>query len=251
MKKRVLILTVFLAAMIHAAAGSVFGDIKLKLSFEKAPRYRTANTETVAGARLLDFEEYLVVEATYIPGVIEQKAANSKSKAIPKADPKTWLDNVVMDVLVAYPEQIGKNQMNTTYGLFEGKTYFWSIRLDGKRHTATMFVPPHLLARYINQPSEVKKNQKVNYRYSPRDFFVEVTFRTKDGKKLGQKHYGSIPKCKTPEDYERFFRKIENLTTKDKSIVKDAVLPRNCSPWAFVSPENYDMIIPTPRAVQK
>ena len=253
---------VFLAAIVIAASEKeepVFSDIKLELSFEKAPRFRTAVNET-GNNKFLDSEEYLVVKATYIPGVRKKPIGttktpqvwlrNNKKIMLGKLEAKRWLDNVRMDVLVAYPDQLSrKGKRQTTYGLFEGKTNFWSIPIDGKKHTATMFVPPHLLARYINQPVENQRQQRMHYRYSPKDFFVEVIFRTANGEILGARYYNNPYSASMPSDQvqlecEKFFRKIEDSATRDKSIVRNAVLPRNRSPWAFINPECYDLITP-------
>ena len=148
MKKRVSAAILFLTAAILSAEVPNFGDIKVKLSFEHAPTYRTRTGGVINGGGLFDNEQYLAVEVIFNPGVIFKTDTNRKGKVIssPQAKANAWLDDVRMDVLIAYPEIPGRTRKETYYGLFSGSTVFWSIPLDGKKHVATMFVPPHLLA---------------------------------------------------------------------------------------------------------
>ena len=247
-------LTVFLAAAVLSAETPSFGDIKVKLSFEHAPTYRTRTGGVINGGGLFDNEQYLAVEVVFNPGVVVNNKVNRNGKPIssPQAKSNAWLDDVKMDVLVAYPEVTGRNRKETIYGLFSGTTRFWSIPLDGKKHVATMFVPPHLLARYTNirarSPRKSDgKSPRAAYRLSPRDFFVEVIFTTSRGGELGR-GYCNVDGARTVHEKDSYFRKLENRVGQGK--IDGAVFPRSRSPWALINPERFDLIIPAARGTQ-
>ena len=254
MKKRVSAAILFLTAAILSAEVPNFGDIKVKLSFEHAPTYRTRTGGVINGGGLFDNEQYLAVEVVFNPGVIFKTDTNRKGKVIasPQAKANAWLDDVRMDVLIAYPEIPGRTRKETYYGLFSGSTVFWSIPLDGKKHVATMFVPPHLLARYTNikARSPHKNNGKpprASYRLSPRDFFVEVIFTCPGTGELGR-GYCNVDGARTLNERDSHFRRLENAVGKRK--IDGAVFPRSRSPWALINPERFDLIVPAARQVQ-
>ena len=248
MRKRVLALLAFAAAALVAADTPSFGDVKVKLSFEHAPTYRTRTGGVINGGGLFDNEQYLAVEAEFSPGIVKKlaKSRNRSSSAV-QAKNGEWLDGVKMIVLVAYPEIAGRTRKETIYGLFAGTTTFWSIPLDGKKHYATMFVPPHLLARYTNiRAKSPKKNDgkqtKSNYRLSARDFFAEVVFTTPSGLELGR-GYCNVDGARSINEKDAYFRRLENQVGKRK--INDAVFPRNRSPWSLINPERFDLIAPS------
>ena len=246
-----LFLTLMLLATAVAMCADVpsFGDVKLKLYFESAPVYRTIKGGViVGGGGILDNEQYLVVEAKFRPGAADkaaiEKARKNKISPATKAWHGMWVDNVTMSVLVAYPEVIGKNRKETIYGLFSGATTFWSVSLDGKEHTATMFVPPHLIARYAGFLRKAPRkadgsSQKTAARISAKDFFAEVVFTTSKGLELGRA-YCHVDGMSTNADGDSYFRRVEKRV--GSRIIRGAILPRSRSPWAYINPERYDLI---------
>lgn len=254
MKKRVLTLLMFLTAALLTAETPSFGDIKVKLSFEHAPTYRTRTGGVINGGGLFDNEQYLVIEVVFNPGVITNTAVNRRGKPVssPQAKNNAWLDDVRMDVLIAYPEMAGKTRKETIYGLFAGSTVFWSIPLDGKKHVATMFVPPHLLARYTNirvrsPRKDDGKSPRASYRLSPKDFFAEAIFTVPRGGELGR-GYCHVDGARTVNERDSYFRRLENRVGSRK--VSGAVFPRSRSPWALVNPERFDLIVPMERGAR-
>lgn len=245
----------FLTFMLFATAVAVyadvpsFGDVKLKLYFEDAPVYRTAKGGVIVGGGILDNEQYLVIEAKFRPGAADEasieKARKNKISPATKAWHGMWVDNVRMNALVAYPEVIGKNRKETIYGLFSGATTFWSISLDGKEHTATMFIPPHLIARYtgfsrrLPRKAETKSAQKAANRLSPKDFFAEVVFTTSKGLELGRA-YCHVDGMRSDADGDLYFRRVEKRV--GSRVVRGAIIPRSRSPWANINPQRYDLI---------
>lgn len=236
------------AVMLLSGNEPSFGDVKVKISFEHAPAYRSRTGSISNGSALFDNERYLAVEAVYTPGVVAENATDRKGKQLntPQSDSNVWLDGVQMKVLVAYPAVPGRTRKETVFGLFSGETVFRTIRLDGKKHSATMFVPPQLLARYAGSKvrttrSNEKQKQRSSQRLSLRDFFVEVIFVTSDGKELGR-GYSQVDGARTVNEKDAFFRRLE--ARAGKNVIKKAVLSRDDSPWALINPHRYDLIMP-------
>ena len=243
-----------LAFLIGVTAAAVcadvvsFGDVKLKLYFSRAPFYR-AEKGGAGTSGLLDNDQYLVVEATYNPGVADEanveKARKNKISPATKALHGRWVDNVRMSVLVAYPEVFGKSRKDTIYGLFSGSTTFWTVALDGKEHTATMFVPPHLIARYagfsrrVMRQADGKPVPKGAGKFSAKDFFAEVIFTTSKGAELGRA-YCYVDGMRNNDDGDLYFRRAEKRV--GSRVIRGGVFPRSRSPWAYINPERYDLI---------
>ena len=243
-----------LAFLIGVTAAAVcaevvsFGEVKLKLYFSRAPQYRTDKGGAVSGT-LFDNDQYLVVEATYHPGITNEasaeKARKNKISPATKALNGRWLDNVRMSVLVAYPEVFGKSRKDTIYGLFSGSTTFWTVALDGKEHTATMFVPPHLIARYagfsrrVMRQADGKPVPKGAGKFSAKDFFAEVIFTTSKGAELGRA-YCYVDGMRNNDDGDLYFRRAEKRV--GSRVIRGGVFPRSRSPWAYINPERYDLI---------
>ena len=238
-----------LAAAVLCADVPSFGDVKLKMYFEHAPTYRTVKGGVVSGGGILDNEQYLVIEAKFRPGAADEasveKARKNGTAPATKAWSGMWVDNVRMNALVAYPEIIGKTRKETAYGLFAGTTTFWSVSLDGKEHTATMFVPPHLIARYAGfsrrspRKSDGRTVARNAYKLSTKDFFAEVVFTTSRGLELGRA-YCHVDGMRTNADGDLYFRRVEKRV--GSRIIRGAIIPRSRSPWAFINPERYDLI---------
>ena len=238
-----------LAAAVLCADVPSFGDVKLKMYFEHAPAYRTVKGGVVSGGGILDNEQYLVIEAKFRPGAADEasveKARKNRTAPATKAWSGMWVDNVRMNALVAYPEIIGKNRKETVYGLFAGTTTFWSVSLDGKEHTATMFVPPHLIARYAGfsrrspRKPDGRTAARSSYKLSTKDFFAEVVFTTSRGLELGRA-YCHVDGMRTNADGDLYFRRVEKRV--GSRIIRGAIIPRSRSPWAFINPERYDLI---------
>jgi hypothetical protein len=246
--KKLILMVMLAAAAVYADVPS-FGDVKLRMYFDHAPTYRTVRGGVVSGGGILDNEQYLVIEAVFRPGAADEasveKAAKNRTAPATKAWPGMWVDNVRMKTLVAYPEIVGRNRKESVYGLFSGSTTFWSISLDGKEHTATMFVPPHLISRYagFSRRSPRKQDGKTParnaYKLSTKDFFAEVVFTTAKGLELGRA-YCHVDGMRTNDDGNLYFRRVEKRV--GSRIINGAVQPRSRSPWAFINPERYDLI---------
>ena len=248
--KQLLCVFVLIASAVVCADVPSFGEVKLKLYFENAPVFRNNKSGALSGGGILDNEQYLVVEAKFRPGAADEasieKARKNKISPATKAWHGMWVDNVRMNVLVAYPEVIGKSRKETLYGLFSGATTFWSVSLDGKEHIATMFIPPHLIARYAGFSRRIAKKsdnrgtqQKAASRLSANDFFAEVVFTTSKGLELGRA-YCHVDGMRTNADGDLYFRRVEKRV--GSRMIRGAILSRSRSPWALINPERFDLI---------
>ena len=240
--KFAILVLLFAGALLCGSEGRVvqFGSINLRVSLEAAPSVvRTAGGGGIysSGGTVLTNKRWVAIMVSYIPGVASRKTpktrnVSSNAKGVQSAR-GLWIDDVKMRVLVAYPAA-NPRRTNVVYGLFEGVTHFWTIRLDGQRHTAQMFIPPQLLDRY----AAPTLNGRREVALVPGDFRVMVEFSTSDGKLLGRVCSQNTA-AKTGNPYA-FFTSL--LTSPGATVVKDAILPRNKTPWAWYMPSTFDYI---------
>ena len=91
-----------------------------------------------------------------------------------------------------------------------------------------MFVPAKLLDRYC-----VPGNRGI----AKKNFQVEVTF-SRGGKVIGQA-YCNVPGSSVSAQKGKFEREVKRVP--ESLILQDAVIPRARSPWALLTPDNYDL----------
>ena len=111
------------------------------------------------------------------------------------------------------------------WGMYTGETRFYTVRLDGKKHLALMFVPAKLIDRYSGSVSgDIRKLNKD-------DFKVEVVFSV-NGRELARKYRG----VSGTESFEELCRMVPvNM------VMNDGVFPRSRTPWAYLGSENFDL----------
>jgi len=220
-----------------APAGIQFGSIKLRVTFEQTPVVTRsgggAGGYSSGGVNFVN-KRWLAVSVSFLPG-IASKGGSSKNgdnvKGI-QSVPGRWLDDVTMRVLVAFPVE-HQRKTSGVYGLFEGKTVFWSVRLDGKRHLAQMFIPPQLLDRYAASTGGAGGRDLA---LAHTDYRVMVEFTDGEGNLLGRSFSAS---GKTPLT-AAFFNSIKSAP--GAIVVKDGILPRSRTPWAIHVPATFDYI---------
>lgn len=214
-----------------------FGGIKVQLSLEASPGVlRTGGTGGAYASGGVSFinKRWLVVHVSFVPGVIPLKrmTKNQGNQKGVLALSGRWIDDVTMRVRVAIPTANAR-RANATYGILEGKSLFWTMRLDGKRHTATMFVPPQLLDRYA--PPAINGRKEVALVLS--DYKVLVEFTDSKGNFLGRATGQTGNKN---QETVSFFDALVN--TPGTMVIKDAVLPKNKSPWAWHMSTTFDYL---------
>ena len=224
---------------LRAAKANVvqFGDIRVQLSLEAAPAVsRTGGTTGAYGTGGVSFinKRWLVVHVSFIPGVTDARklAKNTGNQKGVQGLNGRWIDDVNMRVRVAFPTSNARRN-DVVYGILEGKTAFWTLRLDGKRHTAVMFVPPQLLDRYASTVSGGRREMALTLA----DYRVLVEFSDSRGNFLGRATERSGGK--NQENISFFESLVNNPGTM---VVKGAVLSRDKSPWAWHMSSTFDYI---------
>ena len=230
---------VFGSSSVWAAKANVvqFGAIRVQLSLEAAPAVsRTGGTIGAYGSGGVSFinRRWLVVHVSFVPGVVPMRKMNSNTgnqKGIQGLNGR-WIDDVNMRVRVAFPSSNAKRS-NVVYSILEGQTTFWTLRLDGRRHSAVMFIPPQLLDRYASTTSDGRREMALTLA----DYRVLVEFSDSRGNFLGRATERSGNR--NLENIS-FFESLVN--SPGTMVVKGAVLPRNKSPWAWHMPSTFDYI---------
>ena len=155
-----------------------------------------------------------------------------KSNAVPVVSagrkPNVFLNGVVDDVelgirvLLNTPLKLDNKNIHC---LFSGRTEFYSLRRDGKKHQAVMFVPAKLLDRCnVGGDGGVRQASK-------KDFVAEAVI-SKAGKVLAR-GYCNISGKKA---FENMMLEVpENLR------IVGGVFPRSRTPWAWVDFDRFDL----------
>jgi len=222
-----------------APAGVQFGSIKIRVTFEQTPVITrsggSAGGYASGGASFVN-KRWLAVNVSFLPGIAAKGTSVSKSAENVKGIqgiPGRWLDNVTMRVYVAFPVEHHQRRAAGVYGLFEGKTVFWTVRLDGRRHIAQMFIPPQLLDRYAASSGAAGGRDVA---LPQTDYLVMVEFSDSEGNLLGRSFSVS---GKTPLTAS-FFDTVRKAP--GAVVVPGALLPRNKTPWATYVPTTFDYI---------
>lgn len=147
-------------------------------------------------------------------------------------DGKSWrmsfdgfMDDVKMDVRVLFDTKFRIDD-EILYCLYTGRTEFFTVRSDGKRHLALMFVPAKLIDRYSLSADGASIRKAVK-----NDFMVEVVF-SQYGKVLAR-GYSNIS---GQRDFEQKCRSVS-----ENFIIEDGVFPRLRTPWALLGADNFDV----------
>ncbi len=220
MKKRLLLasLTAILlygVSNVQAApAEELFTKIKVNLSTSNTPNQSTSNSTPSTSSSWRN--KWLVISVEYTP-VPQEKQRHS------------WIDDASLDLRVIFN---GQSDGRTQAVLFTGRSPFWTVPLDSRKHIATMMIPPQLLDRYL--PSSGTAST-----VSTNTFTIEAAFRDRAGTVLGIGYYGQ--RGWPDEKYAAYFSKLNAGTVL---TVSGAILPRNRTPWALHEVDNFDLLKP-------
>lgn len=210
----VLLLCVTFPELAAAPSGSdLFSKVKISVSSQSAPRYNESSPTDSSTGNLRN--KWLVIAVDYTPRLSGIKDKNA------------WIDDVV---LVVRLQLVSSSRDRAVTYVFTGETEFWTIPLDGRKHTATMMVPPHLLDRYL-PPSGVGST------VSTSSLPVEAVFYDRTGAVIGRGQTG----FKSDAQAEEFFRNAESSRIP---VLEGAILPRNKTPWQWSKVDDFDLIKP-------
>ncbi len=226
--KFLLLLTLVMVPLLLPAASerTVISRIKVDIKMENPPSPSVSNTPG-SNSRVTSYQRWMVLEVDYYPQAPRSGGPNQFS---------TYLDGVKMQVTAEFPLRGGGVVKSGDFGLFKGEQTFWTINCDGRQHTAMMFIPPHLLQRYMymlegySAPRTPNKN----------DFKVEVVFFDRDGRELGRGYFGVSGNAAKQLAY---FQRLEKLASPD-CVINDAFVERDATPWRCMDPDQFDWIKP-------
>jgi hypothetical protein len=200
-----------------AQSGDKIKDIEIKLKFAETPRVTFENFSNPNSSKSY---RWLVIEVTYTVPDMAGKGSEYTTD---------WLDSVEMNLELLMPSAVG------TKGavLLTGKTVFWAIALDGKKHKAEGYIPPHIVRRY-SKPGMKFTPEALNGMYA------SVSFISKGENILG-KQYATPKAGMEPKQIASLFAKLkEELPPKAK--LEDTIYSRDNTPWAYVDFDNYELI---------
>ena len=138
-----------------------------------------------------------------------------------------WLDDVTMKTEVVIP---GVYKSKNVIVLLTGKTVFWSIPMDGKKHQAVACIPPQVIARFARKGNKIAISKII----------ARVTFYDKNSKPIMRLYSSSGNRIKT-----YFSSKVDGAISSGGMLtVEDIIMPRNKTPWGVINFEFYDLIKP-------
>ena len=204
------------ASLFGAPERSPFSRIKVEAKLLKPPVV-SVGTSVPHSTRIAVDPQWLVVRVIFHPNL---------------RDGETYLDDVKMSVQALFPLSRGYDGS----GLFKGEQTFWTICCDGKTHTAVMFLPPHLIQRYVylaDGYSGVHTPQRGSIK-------IEVVFTDRSGRELGRGYYG-VPgnAVKQAETFARLARRVV-----PQCVIDGAFWERDATPWRYMPPEHFDLVKP-------
>ena len=211
--KFILLSLCFLTAFVANAQSKLFRNGTLKMKYEASPLFYLFNHSSTNKAGC---PGWLLLNVTY-------DAANRKSNNRPM-----WLDDVTMESEVIVP---GSYKSKNVIIVLKGKTVFWSIPMDGKKHQAVGCIPPQVIARFARKGNKIEL-QKV---------IARVTFYTA-GRKILLRLYSS-----SNRRTKQYFSRIDGAVSAGVMKIEDVILPRTKTPWQEINYELYDFIKADPQ----
>ncbi len=195
------------------AQSDSFRNIQVKAKFQPSPLYQTTNYSSANQNNC----EWLVLSITYIvPGGT-------------KPNESVWLDDVSIELEILFQADYqGKKVM----ALVTGKTLYWSIEMDGKKHQEIMAVPPEIFKRYTKTPT-----------YKTIPVVGRIIFYSKSRSVLGGGYFEVNQKGATDKDISGMFEKY-NGPVSNALKIENMIFPRDKSPWAAIQYDFYDLIKP-------
>lgn len=143
---------------------------------------------------------------------------------------RAWIDDVNLTLTVVFTAQSGGRKLAC---VMNGVTRFMTVPIDGRRHTATMMIPPQLLDRYLPATGSGSS-------VSSSTFLAEATFTDRNGTVIGRGFYGL--RGANEQQLAAEFAKSASVSGALK--IDGGILPRSSTPWRMIRPDDYDLIKP-------
>ncbi len=209
-------------AWVGVYAQNPISDVDVEFALIDAPRLDKGDnaTKPVPTTGHSMNTKWLAINITYKTYLTGDKSGNFM-----------WLDDMTIDAALILQCQTDTKKQ---YGLFTGTQMFWSIPLDGRKHRASLYIPPFILARHI----KIDKNKNTFLK----EIEGAVIFRDKDGKMLQAKFFPDLKGSDAKKVPEAVVKRLQ-LADKDPNIIKfdNSVFPREKTPWQWVDADTYDL----------
>ncbi|MDR0932877.1 MAG: hypothetical protein LBM70_07670 [Victivallales bacterium] len=181
----------------------LFTKIKIDLSSSNPPNLRNTGNNTTYSSSMSWRNRWLVIAVEFTP-------------VAPPKMRRAWIDGATLSVRAMFnaPSE-SKKQTH----VFSGKSVFWTIPLDAKKHIATMMIPPQLLDRYLPRTGSGSVASSSNAE-------VEAVFFDRDGAEIGRGYY-STKKWIVP---------------KNAVEVPNSIFARNETPWSILDVDYFDLL---------
>lgn len=215
----------FMAAALLFSATGLFGqsteifkesDIEVKLEFVESPKIGADNVAPVPSPTVGN-PKWLEISVVYtMPSIID-----------PKTRQMRWIDDMNLIGRVLIPAEY---QGKAVQALLTGRQVFMSVPCDGRKHRASLFIPPVILSRYT--PPDFKMNKT-----TAKELGAVVLFQTKNQSTLG----GGIqvPRGSSKAAVVRAFADADGSLGVLK--LEDVIRPREQTPWAHLDFDAFDM----------
>ncbi len=196
-----LLLTVLLAVFwcsVQAADDDLFKKVKVSISHLNAPSNRPAG---LPSSSITQYNKWAMIQAEFYPKLDSVREA--------------WIDDPIMVTTVAIRSENGTSGI-----LLTGKTNFQTIRLDGKKHIAVMFVPGKILDRYLPTAMNTVSSSGIE---------AKVEFTDRANKVIGS-------------GFSSTEKRFDDLAGQNPKTIENVVLPLNKSPWGYGGTDDFDLI---------
>jgi hypothetical protein len=200
---------VFTVASVSAANDDILKFLQLKLKYQPTPATQVNNYPNSNQGGY----EWLALNITYTAPAARDKSGYK------------WLDDVTIEAEILFPAEFGGKSV---LALLTGKTVYWSLEMDGKKHQEIMLVPPQIVRRLAGNVAG--KNVQAA---------AKVTFYTKERTVLGIAFVEQ--KGMTVKDTAALFEKYSGPISNSLKL-ENTILSRDKTPWADVNYDYYDLI---------
>jgi hypothetical protein len=196
------------------AQADAFKNVQVKARFQQSPVYQAANYSASNQSNC----EWLVLNISYTAG------------GGTKSNEPVWLDDVSIEAEILF---LADYQGKKVMALVTGKTIYWSIEMDGRKHQDIMAVPPGIFKRYTLNPT-----------FKTIPVVGRVIFYSKSRSILGGGYFdvnqkGSIADREIAGMFEKYNGPVSNSLK-----IENMIFPRDKSPWSAIQYDFYDLLKP-------
>ena len=209
---------------VPAAARGLISDVDVDVQLVKTPEFELRRGNAVV-PKNGPVNQWLMIRVEYTAEKVSMpEPALKRKRSGYTLTLGGFVDDLKLDlkVLQSTGLKIGGKEL---FGMYTGKTEFYTVRSDGKRHLVLMFIPGILLDRYSRQANGNIRS------CSTGDFKVEAVFSA-SGKEFARGYCGVSGRkafeaaCGTVPENLRF---------------TGGIIPRSRTPWAWLEAGDFDI----------